>query len=69
MPIAPTAETVNGFSPEDALAHLENQNHHIELQNKKYVNIDSIQKQLCLRRKCVVKRPSLLRERHDEQQR
>ena len=63
MPMAPTAEPVNGFSPEDALRHLENQDHQIDVQNQKYVNINATQKQLRLRRHCVVKRPSLLREK------
>ena len=63
MPIAPTAESVNGFNPEEALRHLENQDHQIDVQNQKYVNINSTQKQLRLRRHCVVKRPSLLREK------
>lgn len=66
MPIAITAQTVNGFGPEEALTHLENQDRHIAVQNQKYVNINATQKQLRLRRHCVVKRPSLLRERLDE---
>ena len=60
MAIAPTAETVNGFSPEDALDILEDQDHHIDIQNRGYKNIDRIKKHLHLRRLAIIKRPSLL---------
>ena len=67
MSIAKTAETINGFSPEQAVAHLETQEHFNQNQVKNYQQIEKIKQFLKMRRGCDRRQSNLLQRGSHEQ--